>query len=47
MCSITQLQQNTIEGEKSMIVNMNDAQKKDDTVIDYSTHDVYMIDAVM
>jgi len=47
MCSITQLQQNTIEGEKSMIINVSEAQKKDDTVQQYTTHDVYMIDAVM
>lgn len=47
MCSVTQLQQNTIEGEKSTIVTPSDAQKKDDKEHEYATHDVYTIDIVM
>jgi len=47
MCSVTQLQQNTIEGEKSTIVSPSDAQKKDDKEHEYATHDVYTIDIVM
>jgi len=47
MCSITQLQQNTIEGDKSTIVTPSEVQKKDDKEHEYAKHDVYTIDIVM
>jgi len=47
MLSITQLQQNIIDGEKTTILNPSESQKKEQKEQEYETHEVYAVDIVI